>query len=319
LGEPDESKFKIVLPTRKTNSKGGVIQGQPAVYKYPNKDGFEDPAGRTLIPFDWDNFKHIKALHQWREQVFRRRIGGRRSTRKPWLELEKAYLLEMLEDHMKRHSRPQFNKLANAFNRHFHGTIQPKGQRYVFPGKKNDGGLLDEDRAAPWRTASALSGQTYKWPEFAELLKKREAELAAATSADDDKDAMSSADEVEYLDPTPPQTDFGPRDYKQWKCYKAKHNADEPSDTTNTGTIMTEAKSSSTKTKTLSIKIKTASSAKTSKQAKNSATDRKGKRKYVEESSDDDEESDYKQKSDSSSDALTIPDYDYRGAAIQRR
>jgi hypothetical protein len=51
-------------------------------------------------------------------------------------------LAGILEDHMKRHSRPQFNKLANAFNRHFHGTIQPKGQRYVFIGKKNDGVFL---------------------------------------------------------------------------------------------------------------------------------------------------------------------------------
>jgi hypothetical protein len=33
LGEPDESKFKIVLPTRKTNPNGGApIQGQRAVY-----------------------------------------------------------------------------------------------------------------------------------------------------------------------------------------------------------------------------------------------------------------------------------------------
>ena len=169
MGESDETKFKIVLPTHKLDPKGGEpTPGKPAIYNYPNKDGFEDPEGSAPTPFDWNNLKHIRALHQWREQVFRRRIAGRRATRRPWLESEKAYLMGMIEQHMQHHSRPKFNKLANAFNRRFHGTTQPKGQRYVFVGKQNNGGLLEEDRPAPWRTASALSGQTYKWPDFAD-------------------------------------------------------------------------------------------------------------------------------------------------------
>jgi hypothetical protein len=86
----------------------------------------------------------------------------------------------------------------------------------VFPGKKRDGGMLEEDRSSPWRTVSALEGQAFKWPEFAELLRKSDMAVQSADAVDKDE-VPSSADEDEIHDPTPKQTEFKPRKYKPWK------------------------------------------------------------------------------------------------------
>lgn len=328
LGEPDDTKFRIVIPTQKTDPKTGTqTKGKPAEYDYPNKDGFEAEDGKTLLPFDWNKDKHIKALHQWREQVFRRRIGGRRATRKPWLESEKAYLLGMIEDQLKRHQRPKFGKLANAYNRRFHGTIQRKGQRQVFAGKKNDGGLLEEDRPAPWRTVSALSGQTFKWQEYADMLKKKDEEAEAAAAKDDTKNDVvySSADEIEDPDPTPPQTEFKPRKYKQWRRYDAKAaskqspskiTAEAPSKTTEETPSQTTTEAPS-KT-TAKAPSKTAIEGPSKKTAAGKTSVAAGnKRKYAEASDDAEEEEQEEEDSDSelsdsSSDVSTVPDYPHR-------
>jgi hypothetical protein len=84
LGEPDASKFTIKLPSRKIDRKevGGYAKGKGAIYGFPNKNGWKDEDGH-IAPFDWNNPGHVKKLHQWREQVFRRRIGGVRPTRVP--------------------------------------------------------------------------------------------------------------------------------------------------------------------------------------------------------------------------------------------
>ena len=82
LGKPDASKFTIKLPSRKIDRKevGGYAIGKGTEYYFPNENGWKDDDG-SIAPFDWNNTGHVKKLHQWREQVFRRRIGGVRPTR----------------------------------------------------------------------------------------------------------------------------------------------------------------------------------------------------------------------------------------------
>ena len=144
----------------------------------------------------------MKKLHQWREQVFRRRIGGVRPTRKNWLESEKHHALALIQEQLKTHRRPKFKKLANVFNRRFNGTTQRRGEKQVFNGNAKNGGLLEEDRPAPWRTASALAGQTFKWNEYDDLIKKRDQERGTAVIQND---VVSSDDEDEIPDPVPPK------------------------------------------------------------------------------------------------------------------
>ena len=206
-------------------------EGNGAIYLYPNRKGFGEE-GKSFAPFDWSNATHVKKLHQWREQVFRRRIGGVRPTRKNWMESEKFYLLSMIKQQLKTHHRPKFNKLANAFNNRFHGTIQRRGQRAVFKGKTKNDGVLEEDRPAPWRTVSALEGQTFKWDEYHKMIEENDRRRAQAAAENDSQVAYSSADEVEIPDPTPPQTDFLPRKYRPWISLRAKQAAKKAAGTT---------------------------------------------------------------------------------------
>ena len=85
----------------------------------------------------------------------------------------------------------------------------------VFMGKTNNHGLLQEDRSAPWRTASALSGQSIKWPELERILRKRAQERLDAAGENQDVQ-VSSGDESEEPCPIPQQTVFEPRKFKPY-------------------------------------------------------------------------------------------------------
>jgi hypothetical protein len=121
----------------------------------------------------------------------------------------------LIEEQLKTHRRPKFGKLANSFNRRFHGQKQRKGEKQVFMGKTNNHGLLLEDRQAPWRTASALSGQSFKWPELEVMLRKRDQERLDA-AGENQYVQVSSGDETEVECPVPKQTVFLPRKFKPW-------------------------------------------------------------------------------------------------------
>ena len=206
MGAPDSAKFSIFIPSRKRDQEkpGQYIEGKGTTYTYPRQ-----------IDFDWNDVKHIKSLHQWREQVFRRRIGGVRPTRHFWLESEKQLLLKILGSQLERHRRPKWNKLTNLFNRYFQSRVQPKGLKLVYPGKKKNGGLLEQDRLAPWRTRSALEEQAFKWPEYHEKLKARDDQDSEGSS--DENAQPSSDDEVEVEDPAPEQNVFKPANQAPWR------------------------------------------------------------------------------------------------------
>ena len=235
-GKPDESKFTIMLPSRKRHPrKPEWIQGKGVTYQFPHRMGFTTK-DQSLTPFDWNNKKHIKALHQWREQIFRRRIGGVRATRPAWLELEKQKLLQMIEEQLKIHRRPRWNRLTNEYNRHFQGQVQLRGEKQVFGGRNLDGRHLAEDRAAPWRTRSALEGQTFKWREYHDLLDARDMMEDAASDASTPV-IESDDDEEELPDPSPVQTEFKPRKVK----LPIRRASETKAAATSTNNVVTEA------------------------------------------------------------------------------
>jgi len=156
----------------------------------------------------------VKRLHQWREQIFRRRIGGIRATRPFWLESEKGVALEMMQAQLEHNHRVQWKKLANNFNTYYLGRIQRKGQMQVFAGKKKDGGILEEDRMAPWRTASAIEGQAWKWTEYHELIEHKSRQ---DDNSHEDNEQASSNDEAERQNPVPTPTTFAPQKSKPWR------------------------------------------------------------------------------------------------------
>jgi hypothetical protein len=181
--------------------------------KFPDVENyyfFSNPHERPIADY---SFLEVRHLHQWREQIFRRRIGGIRPTRHFWIAPEQEHVLELLEQQLKTHHRPKWNKLTNAYNAYFKGKIQRKGSMQVFSGKKLDGGMLEADRPAPWRSASGIQGQAYKWPEYQEMIERQ---LQMDEKWDEDA-PPSSDDETEIPNPDPPQTVFTPKPNSSWK------------------------------------------------------------------------------------------------------
>lgn len=202
------TKFRIFLLSRNEEPKGSgtFIEGDGANYNY---------SSMKRRGFKWDDPKNIKSLHQWHEQIFRRRIGGVRPTRAFWLDSEKRLLLSLLKDMLKTHHCAEWNKLANRFNQTMQRRTQHEGEKLVFKGKKLDRGFMKEDRPAPWRTTSALQGQNLKRKEYHAMIKAKDDEDDRASQ--EEPGDVSSNDEAEIPDPTPKPTIFAPCKQKPWK------------------------------------------------------------------------------------------------------
>ncbi|KAI9846641.1 MAG: hypothetical protein M1838_001218 [Thelocarpon superellum] len=96
---------------------------------------------------DWTSGASIKALNRWRQQIFRRKLGAKRTSFVPFEVEEKDFLIEA---HRRAPKAIDWQHLAVEFNARFHGTILPSA-----PGVPR-----------PWRTENSLSSQRNRIPEI---------------------------------------------------------------------------------------------------------------------------------------------------------
>lgn len=159
--EPWKLKFHFETERDDPSTPGEVIPGNPVYFDYLE---FHQPV-------DWGNLDHIKRLNQWRSQIFSRSFAPSRKPREMWLVAEKKFLLDQIEEHLKKQGFLKWKRLANSYNRHFTDTTQSAGERVVFHGIKQ-APVLIETREAPWRTSKFMVSAAGRWAEFDMLLKK---------------------------------------------------------------------------------------------------------------------------------------------------
>jgi hypothetical protein len=192
---PDPSKTVIDLKMKRPdpNNPGKFIPGKDALHVYD----------RDL---DWNDSNSVKLLNAWRRQIWGRNFPQIRPTRPTWILSEKTALLEIIKNHLKLHSHPQWNKITNEFNRRYAGTTQCAGEPLLHPGKVK-GGRLREDRVGPWRSRGGLEGKASQWDEYQALKnnsngKTRPLDYDPLAKHESD-DEISSSDESEIKDPNP--------------------------------------------------------------------------------------------------------------------
>ncbi|KAG9243633.1 hypothetical protein BJ878DRAFT_509987 [Calycina marina] len=169
VGRREVSKLSVSYKTKKYDDQQRLIDGAGAIYRYPHE-------------MDWNNRDHVKKLNAWREQIHRRTFDQKRKTRPYWIEAEKAAVIELLGQHLQERAAvskfdPLYKRVANVYNTRYHGRLQFAGHRLVADSRARAGGLLDKDRPAPWRTASALLGVSKKWPELTSMLGRASGEV----------------------------------------------------------------------------------------------------------------------------------------------
>ncbi|KAH7382996.1 hypothetical protein BKA64DRAFT_712838 [Cadophora sp. MPI-SDFR-AT-0126] len=150
-GVPDPAFYKIVIPLRQETEAGsGIWEDAPSI-KFDYLSDHNAPS--------WESSTTLYKFNQWRNQIFRKYLGNKRRTRDPWLVSEQQRIItllkQQLEDQRKIRGKPKWNRLANAYNRELHQTIQFKGSRLVQEGVKKVP-VTDYDRFAPWRTKGAI-------------------------------------------------------------------------------------------------------------------------------------------------------------------
>jgi hypothetical protein len=94
-----------------------------------------------------------------------------------------------------------FNRLANAYNTKHENVKHRAGEAFVRKHKSSSGNMLNTDRDAPWRSASAISRKCNEWEEWRKNLAaarmKRQDEYAQGIYRED------SPDDTEIEDPNP--------------------------------------------------------------------------------------------------------------------
>ncbi len=166
---------------------------------------------------DWNDENDIHRLNNWRRQITARNFPPLRKGRPAWVEAEKQLILKLAEEQMKKSNGklPKWKLLTNAFNKHMHGTIQPRGEKLIAKGTRNSD-ALEEDRDAPWRKSTGISGFAKKLQEFKDLQEKYTPQLEIEDILAGIKEPPtmeeSSEDEIEIPDPHPePSTEIPPR------------------------------------------------------------------------------------------------------------
>jgi hypothetical protein len=159
--EPWKLKFHFETERDDPSTPGEVIPGNPVYFDYLE----------FHPPIYWANPDHIKRLNQWRSQIFSRSFAPSRKPREMWLVAEKKFLLDQIEELLKKQGFLKWKRLANSYNRHFMDTTQTAGEKVVFHGIKQ-APVLIETREAPWRTSKSMISAAGRWTEFDLLLKK---------------------------------------------------------------------------------------------------------------------------------------------------
>ncbi|KAL2063997.1 hypothetical protein VTL71DRAFT_4491 [Oculimacula yallundae] len=145
------SYYKIVIPLRKkaVNAFGGHDAAPSMVFNW--LEDHDEPS--------WESSTTLYPLNQWRGQILRKYLGNKQATKGNYLVSERELVLDLIKrqllDPEKLQDKIKWKRLANEYNSRMRGVIQPKGSQLVQDGAKKNA-KTDCDRAAPWRSASAL-------------------------------------------------------------------------------------------------------------------------------------------------------------------
>ncbi|KAG9234225.1 hypothetical protein BJ875DRAFT_543095 [Amylocarpus encephaloides] len=155
---------------------------------------------------NWDDQESLNRLNNWRSHVIQRYCGDAICKKRvAWLMSEKKAVLTILDDHLKTHDKPMWNRIANRFNLEAAGTIQPAGSQKVGRDAQGNAQVRPAttliNRNAPWRPARTLEAAAYRWPEYKTMMEahrnKRKTfrpsgEMSTNTSAVSDDDSELS-------------------------------------------------------------------------------------------------------------------------------
>jgi hypothetical protein len=208
VGVVDRKKMKISFETEREDPKhpGRVIPGNRVNYDYLE----------THTEPDWDSIEDLRVLNTWRRQIFGRNFPPIRKAREVWVQSEKKTVLDLMRRQLDRHSYIKWNRLANDYNKNMEGVVQKAGEKFVSQGNRKTEGIV-EDRDAPWRSTSAIMGQSLNWAEYNDLLESARPDADDALDDNSNEvesdDNPDSGDDKEIPDPNP-----GPRS----ECAKRK-------------------------------------------------------------------------------------------------
>lgn len=139
------------------------------------------------VGFDWNNKKHVTQLTSWRSQHRYRNFQPLRKPRAFWVDREVGLVIYLIKQQKKTSKTIKWNRLANKFNSWNEGIVHRRGERVLTPGSKKNP-VLEEDRPAPWRTASAIKTSARKWSETQHLLTNKTTSTIKSDSASDFSD-----------------------------------------------------------------------------------------------------------------------------------
>ncbi|KAK0113899.1 hypothetical protein ONS96_014749 [Cadophora gregata f. sp. sojae] len=206
-GIPNHAFYKIIIPLRKETEPGSGIWEDASPIKFDYLETHNAPS--------WESSNTLYKFNQWRNQIFRKYLGNKRRTRDPWLMSEQQRIISLLKQQLqnrdKVRARPKWNRLANAYNRELHGTIQFKGSKLVQEGVKKLP-VTDYDRFAPWRTKGAIQNIIKKEGTWKHLTKpildgaKERRRQYDAQRPDNVVASPGSQDEKELPNPDAPKT-----------------------------------------------------------------------------------------------------------------
>jgi hypothetical protein len=193
--------MKISLDTERDDPDhpGRVIAGNRVNYDY--LEAHTEP--------DWNSVEDMRALNTWRRQIFGRNFPPIRKAREAWVESEKKVVLDLMRRQLDRHRYIKWNRLANDYNEKMQGVVQRAGEKFVKQGNRKTEGIV-EDRDAPWRSTSAIIGQSLPWAEYEALLENARPDANDSQGEEGDEVGSDgnpdSGDDEEIPDPNP-----GPR------------------------------------------------------------------------------------------------------------
>ncbi|KAH6721091.1 hypothetical protein BKA61DRAFT_665846 [Leptodontidium sp. MPI-SDFR-AT-0119] len=190
LGVVDPSKLVLVFKTAKPDpsNAGQMVPGTSLNYSY----------SKTLNDFDWNNMEHIRALNNWRQQVFLRRLQTSRKPRQYWLVSERKALLELAETQLQTYGRLKWNLLADSFNNQNTGLTDGADEEVISHGLRLSS-ILGETRPKPWRTRYSLIALSKKDSQFEALFAKYNSSYVKTSS----RKLKSKDSDTEDVDPAP--------------------------------------------------------------------------------------------------------------------
>ncbi|ESZ97829.1 hypothetical protein SBOR_1774 [Sclerotinia borealis F-4128] len=195
-GEPSFRKLpKVKKNTRGVNWRfveGSDLEnaevGKPDPSKfYLTRENIDDPKEvdvrqfSHIAGFDWNNPQNVHDLNKARAQNLQRVLGNIAKTRVPWTQLEKACLVEEVQEAIKSGLNRQtidWNDIAARLKTRFEGVPQKKGSKLA-PGVEREpkDGKKDKtlktsrsDRTGYNRSGSATETQALKYPDILQMV-----------------------------------------------------------------------------------------------------------------------------------------------------